>query len=157
MSVTIKDNKAKLDKIIKDLQTLEKLEAKIGILDDAGSTFKGERIVDYATIQEFGNKDQGGFVPERSFIRSTADENNHWIKALEQAANQVIDGVETPGLAMTLVSIRARDDIKKKILDGDSKWAPLRESTIKKKGSSKPLIDKGFLINAIKYKISLKD
>lgn len=151
------DNRDKFDKIIRDLKSLEKLEGKVGIFNDSGSTFKGERILDYATIQEFGNKEQGGDVPERSFIRSTADENNHWTDDIENAAVDVIDGKESPGSSMVQVAIKARDAIKKKILKGDDKWPPLKESTIRKKGSSRPLIDKGFLINSIKYKIILKD
>lgn len=151
------DNRDKFDKIIRDLKSLEKLEGKVGIFNDSGSTFKGERILDYATIQEFGNKEQGGDVPERSFIRSTADENNHWTDDIENAAVDVIDGKESPGSSMVQVAIKARDTIKKKILKSDDKWPPLKESTIKKKGSSRPLIDKGFLINSIKYKITLKD
>lgn len=151
------DNRDKFDKIIKDLKSLSKLEVKVGIFNDSGSTFKGERILDYATIQEFGNKRQGGNVPERSFIRSTSDEKNHWIDNIRHATVDVKEGKESPGSAVVQVAIRARDDIKKKILEGDDKWPPLKESTIKKKGSSRPLLDKGFLINSIKYKIALKD
>ena len=111
------DNRDKFDKIIRDLKSLEKLEGKVGIFNDSGSTFKGERILDYATIQEFGNKEQGGDVPERSFIRSTADENNHWTDDIENAAVDVIDGKESPGSSMVQVAIKARDAIKKKILN----------------------------------------
>jgi hypothetical protein len=145
MSAIIKDNSDKFNKIIRDLKSLEKLEAKVGIFSDAGGSFKGERILDYSTLQEFGNKSTGGYVPERSFIRSTADENNYWIDNINNAEIDVIEGKESPGEALTQVAIRARDDIKKKILNGDDKWKPLKSSTIKKKGSS------------IKYKIALKD
>lgn len=157
MSTIVKDNNTQFNKIIRDLKILSKLEGKVGIFNDSGSTFKGERILDYAVLQEFGNKEQGGYIPERSFVRSTADENNYWIEDLDRAAIDVIEGKESPGTSMVQVAIKARDTIKKKILKGDESWEPLKESTIKKKKSSRPLIDKGFLINSIKYKITLKD
>lgn len=156
MSVTIKDDNNQFNKIIKDLKVLSKLEGKVGIFHDSGSTFKGQRILDYAAIQEFGNKEQGGSVPARSFIRSTADENNYWQDDLKLAVIDVIDG-KSPGVEFTKVAIKAKDTIKKKILKGDEAWEPLKESTIRKKKSSRPLIDKGFLVNSIKYKIALKD
>lgn len=157
MSAIVRDNNSKFNKIIRELKALSKLEGKVGVFYDSGSTFKGERILDYAVLQEFGNKEQGGYIPQRSFIRSTADENNHWIDAMEHAASDVIEGRESPGFSMVQVAIRARDAIKKKILKGDESWEPLKESTIKKKKSSRPLIDKGFLVNSIKYKITVKD
>lgn len=157
MSATVKDDSAKFAKILRDLKTLGKLEGKVGVFADSGANFNGKRILDYAAVQEFGNKEQGGYIPERSFIRSTADENDYWISDLEHAATDVIDEKDSAGVAFTKVVIKAKDDIKKKILKSDNKWKPLKDSTIKKKGSSRPLIDKGFLINSIKYKIALKD
>lgn len=146
-----KDNREKFDKIIKNLKIFSKLEAKVGIFSNSGSV-KGVKVLDYATYQEFGTK----YIPERSFLRSTADENNYWIDSIQHAAVDIIEGKESAVSALSQAAIGARDDVKKKIYKSDDKWKPLKESTIKQKGSSRPLIDKGFLVNSIKYKISLK-
>ena len=43
--------------------------------------------------------------------------------------------------------------IKEKITEGDPDWPPLRPETIKRKGSSKPLIDTGKLRASITHKV----
>ena len=43
--------------------------------------------------------------------------------------------------------------IKQKITEGDPSWPPLKPETIKRKGSSKPLIDTGKLRASITHKV----
>jgi|Deesub1362B_J571_1020462.scaffolds.fasta_scaffold00499_29 phage gpG-like protein len=43
--------------------------------------------------------------------------------------------------------------VKEKITQGDPSWPPLRPETVKRKGSSKPLIDTGKLRTSITHKV----
>lgn len=46
--------------------------------------------------------------------------------------------------------------IKEKITNTDPEWPPLKPETIKRKGSSKPLIDTGKLRNSIVHNVELE-
>jgi len=50
-------------------------------------------------------------------------------------------------------AISARDHVKVYINLGGRDWPPLKEATIKRKGSSKPLIDHGDLLNSVVCKM----
>lgn len=101
-----------------------------------------------AAIHEFGSLD--GTIPERSFMRSSIDENLVKLtKLLKKLSGLVIDGRMQKKQALGLVGQNIADAMKAKIRTG--RFEPLAESTIKAKGSSKPLIDTGQMINSIEF------
>jgi hypothetical protein len=109
------------------------------------------RIAEYATWNEFGTAD--GHVPERSFLRSTIDENrDKYFKQLGRFIGQAIDrkskDVEYP---LKMIGTSARRDVMKKIRDLSS--PPNAPSTIRQKGSSNPLIDTSTLLGAISFEV----
>lgn len=109
-------------------------------------------VVDVATIHEYGSKSRG--IPERSFIRSTTDENRVKYKNLiKELGNKVIDPRSgmTAEKALAIVGETVTADIKEKIRKGIP--PKLKRATITAKGSSTPLIDTGQLIGAIGYKV----
>jgi len=90
-------------------------------------------------------------IPERSYIRSTIDENEdkYLNDIAKKLAGQIIDGNLDKYTALQLMGQKIEGDIKSKMISLDSPAnAP---STIRKKGSDNPLINKGFLIGAIRY------
>lgn len=148
MSLTYKDNDLGFKDLVKRLKEFKKSTIKVGIQTNAGMN-KGERIVDYAAANEFG---VAGHIPERSFIRSTADKKKNWVTEIDNAYISVIDKGEGAISAIAKVGIIARDDIIQTITDG---VAPEnRPFTIKKKGSSSTLIDTGVMRNSIQYKFA---
>lgn len=113
-----------------------------------------------ATFHEFGTLDrfedpspagdgrQG--VPQRSFLRSTADEKRREYSALiARGIGRVIDGTMALDRALGIVGAKAVGDVQNKIASGIE--PPLTEETIERKGSSKPLIDTGQLRQAIDW------
>lgn len=91
-------------------------------------------------------------IPQRSFIRSTYDENLEVIHST--AAHVALDVAYKeldPGKGMEIIGNKVEGLIKKKIRTGPFK--PNAPSTIRRKGSSRPLIDTGHLRQSVRYKI----
>lgn len=91
-------------------------------------------------------------IPERSFIRSTIDENAQKYRELaKKLALLIVDGKLTAERALELFGERVVADIKLHIQRGID--PPLAAETVRRKGSSKPLIDTAQMINAITYQV----
>jgi phage gpG-like protein len=151
MSLTFASKDLGWKNLKKQLAQFENVVVKVGVQTNAGFNKDGTSIVEYATYNEFGTKAEGGNIPERSFIRETANKHNNWNSEVFQAYAAVLDGKDNANAAIAKVGIKARDDIKQAITDGiEPENAPI---TIAKKGSSKTLIDTGALRNSINYKI----
>lgn len=89
-------------------------------------------------------------IPARSYIRSTVDERETQYKNLtKQLLGRVIDGNLEKHGALELLGMRVEADIKRKLTT--LRTPPNAPSTIRRKGSDNPLIDKGHLRNSIRY------
>lgn len=112
--------------------------------DGSGKTTIGE----IATINEFGIG-----VPERSFIRAWADENEPKnLEVLRKIGESVVTGKgPTPDQGLNQAGLRFVGDIQARISAGIG--PPNAASTIARKGSSVPLIDTGQLRSSIRHKV----
>lgn len=128
----------------------------VGIHEAEGSEQKKEEhgtseltLVEIAAIHEFGLAEPD--IPRRSFITDWADENAERHKGqLRTMAKAVIKGaVESESQALERLGNLYVGEVQKRIAEGIE--PPLAESTIKRKGSSKPLIDTGQLRSAVTY------
>lgn len=118
-------------------------QVDIGLFGEQGSD-----LVEYATKNEFGNQK----IPERSFLRSTVDEDNRlFIKFIDKEKNGIVKGKRTRKEALKRLGIFAEGRVKLKINKGP--FVPNAPFTIKKKGSSKPLIDTGRMRGSIISKV----
>lgn len=156
MSLSIVDKNTYWKQLEQTIKGLNKIVIKVGIQKDAGKNQDGQYIADYGAANEFGVITAKNKIPARSFLRSTTDENNGWKKEIDQAYTDILEGKTTSINAMSKVGIKARDDIVTKINKGDPSWLPNAPATIKRKKSSRPLIDKGFLKKAIQYQFEVK-
>lgn len=104
-------------------------------------------VAELASIHEFGLG-----VPERSFLRSTMDENEgQLLRLASQLGQGVIDGKFSQQQALGLLGTKAQGLVVEKIREHiDPPNAP---STVKQKGSSTPLIDSAQLVQAITYEV----
>ncbi len=160
--------------ILKELRGLSKKEIKAGI--QGGKTKDGTAdIVTVAAVQEFGAmifqhpgevtvyrkvKKDGSthrsmgrliLIPERSFIRATFDEKYDEIgEHAEAAVTAIINGTDV-SKALTLTGQYIEGEIKRKI--GSGPFTPNSPATIRKKKSSKPLIDTGHMRQSVRYEI----
>jgi hypothetical protein len=95
---------------------------------------------------------ESGATPERSFLRSTMDESHGAITRLfERVVRGAIEQRINLRRGLNLIGERAVSWVKARIRKGIP--PPLMPSTIDRKGSSKPLIDKGQLIGSITYAV----
>lgn len=131
----------------------------------ANDTSEDLTIAEIATIHEFGcgpfivrgsfdaDGGMGGHehpgIPQRSFIRAWFDESQEFIaQTLISQMALVVAGKLPPDKAGERIALAFEGSMKQRISRGIP--PPNAPSTIAKKGSSKPLIDRGQLRNAIR-------
>lgn len=138
-----KPDLTKLKEMEARLEACAKLSVVVGIPAATNTTREGGiSQAELAAVMEFGDEERG--LVERSYLRSTLSEKKqkYTDNMAKQTKKVVKDGID-PKAAFALVGEDAAADVKMKITNGD--FAPLKEATIKRKGSSKPLIDEGQL------------
>lgn len=146
---TVKNDALKrhIERMAKDMKR-NSPHVKVGVLADAGEHSDGLRVVDIATMQEFGTET----IPERSYIRSTARENRKKYMAIVQKIfRKGLTGELKIEKGLAVLGERIQADIVNKIVSGIS--PALKASTIRMKGSTTPLIDTGQLKASIRYRV----
>ncbi len=140
---------------------------KIGVLqesyedpkkEDDGKESTETTLGEVATANEFG-VDMGGdggparHIPERSFIRSTADAHakGDWFREGQALKEEVVKGKMSVDTALKQMGLRIKAAIQEKIRSMVP--PPNAPSTIARKKSDKTLIDTGQLLNSIDYEV----
>lgn len=154
--VNIRDNN-RIPEVRRALQEFGSYALKVGIFSDEDSSETSYVMI--GRVHEFGVTITRGtgtiVIPERSFIRSTFDENNDkWVAFLKRQARQVAQLTLPPKVAWERLGALIVADIQEQITDISS--PPNAPSTILKKGSSNPLIDTGGLRQRITYRVVSK-
>ena len=127
---------------IDQLKGSDKLEVRIGVLGDSSS-----ELVTYAAANEFGTEK----IPERSYLRATFVKQSALKRIGTAAAELVKPGVD-PRDVLNIVGVVGVGEVQEQIRRGE--YQELKPATIKAKGSDKPLIDTGRLIQAISYEVA---
>lgn len=149
--------KSKLPELTKKVEKMANSHVKIGILEEAGSHDGDDStltVADVASFHEFGTTDANGqtHVPERSFIRSSIDDKRSELREMaKKLQGMILTGKMTAKQALGLLGEKMQAEMIRKINEGiDPELDP---ATIKRKGSSTPLIDTGQLKQSIRYKV----
>jgi|SRR5690554_157383 len=146
----VKDNRKKLDKVLKQLDLTAAMYVVVGIPKSAPPREDDPSVTmaEVAFFNEFGTVN----APERSFIRATVDkERDKYFRMQETFVDALYQGKIDPKKSLGLLGEQAKADIQRTIAAG---VAPANaESTIERKGSSKTLVDTGALRQAIDYEI----
>jgi phage gpG-like protein len=149
MAIKIQEFDKGLDKLRKGLKDLaSSYRVTVGIQGPKGEKQRegGITNVELAEIHEFGAPSAG--IPQRSFLRSTADEGmSKWKKRLgEEMGKVVTDGADVRR-ALTVVG----EEFRAAVIDRINAHIPppLGQATIDRKGSDTPLIDTGELVRSI--------
>jgi hypothetical protein len=104
---------------------------------------------------ELGTGSNSGAIPARPFVSGWADTKQMEIqKKLEAVYLGVLDGKYSAEKGMGLLGEWAQASMKANLLSFP--WAPNAPATIKAKGSDKPLVDVGQMVNSIRYLVALK-
>lgn len=149
----IEFKKTGLDQVALFLRKLGAYEVHVGIVGaranevEEGSTLT---LAQLGAIHEYGSSVEPGapgYVPERSFIRSTLAHRRADIATLVASeCKAVLAGKRTPEAALEVVGMKVAAWIKLTVMSGEGVSPPLAESTIERKGSTRPLVDHGQLI-----------
>lgn len=145
-----KDDKRQQEKLFKALRKAKKHDhVAVGILQDE-TVADGFGMTELAAVHEFGSRD--GHIPERSFIRSTCDKNKkRYQKLLIKLGDKIIRQKLKTKQALTQLGEVVVGDMKETINAGIEPG--LKLATIKRKKSSKPLIDTGRLKGSITHEV----
>jgi len=105
-------------------------------------------LAEVAAMNEFGFER----TPERSFMRSTFDEQEgNYVNVLAKGLGLVVDGKESVPTVLGILGERMKDDVQEKITTLQT--PPNAAQTIAAKGSDNPLIDSGRMRQAIGYDV----
>ena len=148
-----------ITKVLKEIEYLTKHQVEIGILA-IDKSLTGEdgktTILEYAIYNEFGTID----IPARPFMRNALDSNRNSISRLiKETPNKVFKGELSGKEALMIIGETIRGMIILSIQDAKNWATPNSTKTLKiktskgKKENTKPLIDAGYLITAIRYQI----
>lgn len=148
------------DRVFKELREkirgIGKAYVKVGVLEANGTTEAkdgdGLTIAELAAIHEYGAPRAN--IPARSFIRRTFEESTgaESLRAfMVRTARGLIQEKLEVNQALNQLGAFAQSMIKNRIKEHIP--PPLKPATIKRKGSSTPLVDTGQLINAITWEI----
>jgi hypothetical protein len=151
---SIQDKDKGMLSIEKMLAELRKTRINVGVFSDAinNEEKKPIYVADYAATNEYGTDK----IPERSFMRSTFDEEHEkWLRQIKGVISDVTAGkINNIDNEIYKIGAVARSDIINKI---DSNINPPNApATIRRKGihKSKTLIDHGVLRSSIEARSS---
>ena len=135
-----------IDKVLENVMELGGKQVKVGIQAGSGS-HDGVDILDIAVYNHFGTRN----IPSRPFVSDCFDKNQGQIsEAKKRIVYRVMEGMPaSAGLAQ--LGQWYQDVLKGHIRNGG--WVPNAPATVKRKGSSRPLIDTGQLVNSVRWEI----
>lgn len=143
-----------LTAILKNMDSFDGVALAVGIQGPEAGAIHPDGELDNVTlglIHEFGAPAAG--IPVRSWLRAAFDFNEaRWIAQAAIIAEKVYDTTPAqPGRALGIMGEVVVSDIKRRFAQGIP--PPLKQTTIDRKGSSKPLIDTGALRDSITWTV----
>jgi len=154
-AATVTDLDLGFNAILEEVQLMVKKTVLIGIQEGSKTQVQskngrrqkaGISIARYAAQNEFGTDK----IPQRSFIRSSFDENlNIIVPFVAKELGYVVDQNQTAQRAFNRIGEILQGMVQTKIRK--IMYPPNSRKTIEMKKSSKPLIDFGQMIAAVRY------
>lgn len=137
-------------RFFRELAELKELEVRVGFQRGDAQEEDGTDMCDVAAYNELGTD----HIPARPFIRQSVDDNESKIKSFLKGEVKDFAQGKSAEQILKEIGIFQKDLMQDKITSGS--FAPNAESTIKKKGSSKPLVDTGRMRQSVNYVIQKK-
>ncbi len=132
------------------LRELADREVRIGFQHGEATEEDGTDICDIAMWNELGTE----HIPARPFLRKSVDENTAEINGFLQSKKEdILRGVPAEQI-LKEIGIFQKDLIQQKITEGS--FTPNAAATVRRKGSSHPLIDTGRMRQSVNYVIRQK-
>lgn len=141
--------------IVRELSFLSRHEVAVGILSGKGAEEERETgltMAQLGAIHEFGAPEQN--IPERSFLRHTADAKREEVaNLLERGITAIMHGKTTAQALYDATGSFLSGAVKEYISEGEGPPPPLSPVTIRRKRSTHRLIDTGRLLGSITYEV----
>lgn len=138
-------------KLKKELEQLKKLQVRIGFQRGKKKHDDETDMCDVALFNELGTSKS----PSRPFLRQSVDDNSDKINALcKSIMKNVSNGSCTAEEAYKKAGVYIKGLVQEQIKNGE--FEANKPSTIKKKGSDKPLIDTGQMRQSVNFVICKK-
>lgn len=144
MAVTVTANFSAAKQLIEQMKSLKEKAVYVGFPAEFDEKVKGSEsfnLASLAAVLEFGNE----HIPARPFLRQTLEENQEKYTAL---FIQWFDQRVPAAQIYERLAVMAQGDVQMNIVKGG--WAANAKSTIKRKKSSKPLIDTGKMRQSVR-------
>ena len=134
--------------LAKAIDSISQKDVYIGVIGDNASRGGELNNAQLMAIHEFGTE----HIPERAPIRKTMAKNGESYGTMfEKAITGVLDGNSDADLILNRIGAQVAGDVVGEIQSGVG--PELAPSTIKRKGSDRPLIDTGALVQSISYEV----
>lgn len=152
MASSVRDVDHGYASLLKRVFGFKKPRIDVGILEAAGGKEheggEGTSVLDVGVWNEFGTNR----IPARSFVRAWFDQAEGKMREeLAKLARTVVAGARTKEQLLELLGLQAAGGMQARIAEGISPAnAP---STVARKGSSKPLVEKGQLRSSLSYRV----
>lgn len=144
----VKDDRRKLDKILKEIKSIDGKKVAVGIF--TGDRREGGSMATIAATHEFGSDKKK--IPERSWMRKYFDLKTSTInKFIQVRIKQILDIRLSEKKAIGEIGVWYTGELKKTIISLTS--PALKDATVRRKKSTKLLIDTAQMINIIKHKV----
>ena len=137
-------------RFFRELAELKELEVRVGFQRGKSQEEDGTDMCDVAAFNELGTD----HIPARPFIRQSVDDNGSKIKSFLKGEVKDFAQGKSAEQILKEIGIFQKDLMQDKITSGS--FEPNAASTIKKKGSSKPLVDTGRMRQSVNYVIQKK-
>lgn len=132
------------------LHNLDKKEVRVGFQRGDATDENGVDMCDIAAWNELGTVRS----PARPFIRQSVDNHESEINAFLRQKKAAILRGESAEQILKEIGLFQKDLMQTEIIEGS--FAPNAPSTIRKKGSSRPLVDTGRMRQSVNYVIRAK-
>ena len=130
------------------LKQLNGKEVDVGYFAGESKEPNGTDTAAVALYQEFGTS-RG--IPSRPFLQQTIYQNSSkWSVKAGLFALRLLEGGSSTEM-LNQIGMQARMDVEQTIATGS--FAPLSPETIRRKGSSKTLVESGTMLGATNYKV----
>lgn len=134
--------------LAKAIDSISQKNVYIGVIGNNAGREGEINNAQLMAIHEFGTE----HIPERAPIRKTMAKNgDNYGVMFEKAIMGVLEGKSDADLILNRIGAQVAGDVVGEIQSGVG--PELAPSTIKRKGSDRPLIDTGALVQSISYEV----
>jgi len=146
VKIETKDNFNKLHNIIRKSK---KGSIEVGFFADSPRYDSGVSVSNVAYWNEYGTKN----IPERPFLRTSAQKNNEkYLGLVRSFLTAIFKGRATGKRAISTIALKVKNDIVDTII----RWTfPINaKSTEDKKGFNDPLVDTELMLESVDWRLS---